>query len=93
VSQRADALTSSFSDCFTGIDALFKARLLQPCLVLLYSTIDAAASLERATPDSDVTKSDFLNWVERYILGLTNRPDLPGSSGRANGVGRKAGAP
>jgi hypothetical protein len=30
--------------------------------------MDAAASLERSSPERDVTKTDFLNWVEQYVL-------------------------
>jgi hypothetical protein len=78
MSQRVDAVRRSFVQCFDGIDAMLEARLIQPCLVLLYSTIDAAAALERDDPNSDVTRGDFTMWADRYIrpFGLGNCTSL-----------------
>lgn len=39
-----------------------------PALILIYSTIDAMAWLDRDEKAEDVTRSDFVQWVETYLL-------------------------
>lgn len=46
-------------------DAVTQRRLL-PCLILLYSTIDVMANLERK--GGETGKTAFTRWVEQYLL-------------------------
>ena len=48
------------------IDDCLEKRRLMPALVLLYSAIDAVASLERQPEER--TRDSFLRWVEVYML-------------------------
>ena len=61
------ALVDSFEEAFHAIDVLYEMKLIQPALVLLYSTMDAAAWLD-VEGDGDVRKQDFVRWVEAYFL-------------------------
>ena len=63
----AIAIRNAFTDAFAGIRVLRDAKLIQPCLAVLYSTIDAAAWLA-AEHDGDVTRKDFVSWVDRFLL-------------------------
>ncbi len=63
----ATAVRDAFTQAFEGVRVLRDAKLMQPCLVVLYSAIDAAAWMA-AEHDGDVTKSDFLSWVDRFLL-------------------------
>jgi hypothetical protein len=56
-----------------GIELLIDRKLLQPALVIIYSTMDAAAWLDVQGP-GDVTRRDFVNWVERYALPGSELP-------------------
>lgn len=58
----------NFTECFGAISLVLENRLIQPALVLLYSTMDAAASLERARSGEDVSSTDFRKWTTRYVL-------------------------
>jgi len=60
-------LRDAFTQAYEGVRVLREARLVQPCLAVIYSTIDAAAWLT-ADHDGDVTRDDFIAWVERYLL-------------------------
>jgi len=66
--QNADTIRGSFDEFFKAIKILRDAKLIQPCLALLYSTMDAAAWLDRPDEHQDVTKDDFVAWVTRYVL-------------------------
>lgn len=39
-----------------------------PTLILIYSTIDILSWLNRPASKPDVTKSDFISWVDQYLL-------------------------
>jgi hypothetical protein len=52
-------------DLLESIDDAYNKARYMPCLVLLYSGIDVAASLE--SPDDAVGKR-FMEWVDRYML-------------------------
>jgi hypothetical protein len=54
------------------IDYCFKGKESFSGLILLYSLIDIMAWLSRDQHDADSTKSDFIRWVEEFLL--------PGSS-------------
>ncbi len=61
-----EMLERHLKDLFTAIVHCYQNELLMPCLVLLYSGIDVAASLEPST-GSDVGER-FEKWVDRYML-------------------------
>ena len=52
----------------SSIDICRKDRKLTPSLILLYSTIDIMAWLDRDENHNDVRRSDFIKWVETYLL-------------------------
>lgn len=59
-------LERHLNDLFAAIDNCYQDELLMPCLVLLYSGIDVAASLEPSTGGS--VRERFEKWVDRYML-------------------------
>lgn len=61
-----DMLERHLNDLFAAIIHCYRHELLMPCLVLLYSGIDVAASLEPSA-GSGVGKR-FEKWVDRYML-------------------------
>ena len=61
------ALLEVFEEQFGAINLLCERGMIRPALVLLYSTIDAAAWLD-VPEDANVTKSTFVAWVEKYLL-------------------------
>jgi hypothetical protein len=63
----AKLIHDAFQQAYDGVRILREAKLVQPCLVVLYSTIDAASWLA-ANHDGDVTKKDFISWVDRFLL-------------------------
>jgi hypothetical protein len=60
-------LVKAFGDSFNAIDILSENNLISPTLVLIYSTIDAAAWLD-VRGDRDVKARDFITWVNSYLL-------------------------
>jgi hypothetical protein len=66
-----EVLLDAFEKAFQAIDLLCETELHQPCLVLLYSTIDAAAWLS-VSGEADVSRNAFTGWVDAFLL--------PGSS-------------
>src|SRR5438067_11662474 len=67
VNPQAGELLDTFEACLRAIDVLERERLIQPSLVVLFSTMDSAAWLG-LDGEADVTRTDFVRWVERYIL-------------------------
>ena len=61
-------LVESVNELLDGILLVHSNNLNIPALILLYAGIDFAASLDRHDPDSNVTRDDFLSWVEKYLL-------------------------
>jgi hypothetical protein len=61
---------NNLSDCLEeileGIDLCNKAHLNNSTLILIYSGIDAVASIERIPGEG--TKASFLRWVNTYLL-------------------------
>lgn len=51
-----------------AIDLCRQHQLVTPCLLLLYATIDINSSLDRDAAHQDVQRSDFLRWVNTYLL-------------------------
>lgn len=46
----------------------FDAGRILPGLILLYATIDILASLNRPEAKEDVTRQDFISWIDAYML-------------------------
>jgi hypothetical protein len=67
-----DMLERHLKDLFAAIIHCYRHELLMPCLVLLYSGIDVAASLE---PSSGKGVGErFEKWVDRYMLKGNSLP-------------------
>jgi hypothetical protein len=60
-----EMLERHLNDLFAAIDHCYHHELLMPCLVLLYSGIDVAASLEPST--GGTVGERFEKWVDRYM--------------------------
>lgn len=60
-------LLENFRTAFAAIDLLCAHHMIQPALVLIYSTMDAAAWLD-VEGQGDVTRQDFVRWVDRYVV-------------------------
>ena len=54
-------LTKTIEYCFKQNDKL-------SCLILLYSVIDIMSWLSRDPHEAETTKTDFIRWVEEFIL-------------------------
>jgi hypothetical protein len=61
-------LKEAIDELCSAIDICFKKELFAPGLILLYSSIDVMAWLNRKTAHKDVKQSDFLKWVKDYVL-------------------------
>lgn len=55
-------------ELLVATDALLKSELRLPGLVLIYAGIDIMASLNRPQEKEAVTRSDFIQWAEEYLL-------------------------
>ena len=62
-------MTRSFADFFRAIDLLIENQLDQPALVLIYSTIDAAASLDREPTHKEV-ESRFSAFSRSWVADI-----------------------
>jgi hypothetical protein len=61
-----DMLEKHLKDLFAAIIHCYQNQLLMPCLVLLYSGIDVAASLEPSVAKG--VGDRFEKWVDQYML-------------------------
>ena len=61
-----------FNDLVSAIQLTFDSKKQLPTLILLYSTIDILAWLNKPSTHPDVAKSDFISWVDRFFLQGTN---------------------
>jgi hypothetical protein len=67
-----EMLERHLNDLFAAIVLCYRHELLMPCLVLVYSGIDVAASLE---PSSGNGVGDrFEKWVDRYMVKGNSLP-------------------
>lgn len=53
---------------FQVISVALEGNCIEPALILIYSGIDAMSWLDSPAGQEDVTKTDFLNWCEKYLL-------------------------
>jgi Bacteriocin-protection, YdeI or OmpD-Associated len=67
-----EMLEKHLGDLFEAIVYCYRKEFLMPCLVLLYSGIDVAASLEPSAASG--VGERFEKWVERYMLKGTSLP-------------------
>jgi hypothetical protein len=63
---------SNIRELVKNTEACFRNKELLSGLILFYSVVDIMAWLSRDPHDADATKSDFVRWVEEFLL--------PGSS-------------
>jgi hypothetical protein len=61
-----------------GIDITVDNGCLGSAAILILSAIDAMAYLDMPEAQEDVTKEDFIQWAEKYII-FPCREQLPGS--------------
>ncbi|NOU94889.1 hypothetical protein GC093_16910 [Paenibacillus sp. LMG 31456] len=57
----------------SSIELTLEKKFITPSLVLLYSGIDIVASLNTEI-GRDVQRSDFINWVNKYMIPHINIP-------------------
>jgi len=65
---------SNIHELIKAIDTCFKGKESLSGLILLYSLIDIMAWLSRDQHDADSTKSDFIRWVEEFLLPGSSLP-------------------
>jgi len=58
----------AISEMLDATDLLVANGHHRPALILLYSTIDAIASLARPAASQNVTRQYFVSWAEAYML-------------------------
>jgi len=63
-----DAVSEKTTELITAIRLLVDSHHAAPALILAYSTMDAMAWLNRPASHDDVTRSDFVDWVDKYLL-------------------------
>ena len=63
-----DLFESNVLELIKAIDYSFKDNVNLPGLILFYSAIDIMAWLSRDLHDSDVTRNDFIRWVNEFML-------------------------
>jgi hypothetical protein len=64
----ADKLKERLSELLSTIDYCLSNDRILPGLILLYSSIDIVASLDRPASQPEVQRKDFIAWVDRYLL-------------------------
>jgi hypothetical protein len=62
------SLEENILNQFLAIDMCTKKGLLMPSLILIYSGIDALASLNRPKENEKVTRVDYKKWCIDYLL-------------------------
>jgi len=67
-----DTLFSNMLSLLISIDDSLEKGHVLPCMILLYSGIDALASLD--AEDGRASRESFINWADKYLL---SNGDLP----------------
>jgi len=65
---RSLRLQERASHLLSAIDLCLEHGFVTPSLILLYATIDIMAWLDREGSHEDVQRSDFVRWVDKYLL-------------------------
>ncbi|UNL96460.1 hypothetical protein CPY53_24185 [Paenibacillus polymyxa] len=63
----------NITEIINSIELLMEKSLTGPALILTYSAIDIVSSLS-VMGDKDSQRSDFIKWVEEYLLSSLNTP-------------------
>ena len=63
-----ESLKENIFKHFLAIDLCIDKGLLMPALILIYSGIDSLASLNRMPEKKKVTREDFKEWCDKYLL-------------------------
>lgn len=63
-----EGLRTKAKHLLSSIELLRSNMFIVPSLILTYSTIDIMAWLDRDEDHSNVTRADFIAWVEDYLL-------------------------
>lgn len=71
--EATQSLERVLGDVVAAIADSLGADRWEPALILTFVTIDSMAWLDRAAGE-DVTKPDFISWVDRYLLPDNNLP-------------------
>jgi hypothetical protein len=58
----------NFKELEDAIRLILNAKKQLPALILIYSSIDFLAWLNRPSTRPDVVRSDFISWVDKYLL-------------------------
>lgn len=61
-----------FKELEEAIQLTLDAKKQLPTLILIYSSIDILAWLNRPSTHPDVVRSDFISWVDNYLLPDSN---------------------
>jgi hypothetical protein len=61
-----------FDELEAAIQLTLNAKKHLPTLILIYSSIDILAWLNRPVTHPDVVTSDFISWVDKYLLPRSN---------------------
>lgn len=64
----SSTLETQAQHLLSSINLCFKSQFITPSLLLIYATIDIMAWLDRDKNHQDVQRSDFIKWVETYLL-------------------------
>jgi len=64
----SNTLETHAQHLISSIELCLKNKFTAPSLMLTYATIDIMAWLDRDENHEDVTRSDFIKWVETYLL-------------------------
>jgi len=64
-----EAIVARFNDFSLSMKLLLDNRHTLPALILLFSAVDAFASLMRPETEDDTNGSHFEKWVENYMIG------------------------
>jgi hypothetical protein len=59
---------NNFDKLFTSIELCFKNEFYTSALIILYSIIDFLAFCNLPENKNEVSKRDFLLWVDKYLL-------------------------
>ena len=61
-------IENNFNELAEAIQLILSAKKHLPALILIYSAIDLLAWLNRPQSHPDVVKSDFISWVDQFML-------------------------
>lgn len=72
--EAARTLERTVGEFVAAIDSCITTDKWEPTIALVFVTIDSMAWLERSPTRSDVTRTDFIDWVERHMIPDSHLP-------------------